>query len=310
MQCRKVLADREGSTMEPERSNLAGSKAEPRIAIALCVAVLTAGALEHLFHNQPAYAGSFGPDWVHLAATVLSAAGIMQLNGRSRWHRVQRSLLWSGLLLMVWAANGLPFDLFRVMRLIPVPVDWPGLATRTLALAAVGVLAHLALTRPAISASFRAASWYGYAAFVFAMPYPVLRVIWAFGGTLGLAWPGAGGKGFAPLLISIPFLLAAALSLLLVSPRRWKPRWLLLTAGWSATAIVGIIGPAACWAIIRALASGHYTSIPGMSLWVPCLFYGSWFFFAIAVGAATRSYQLRSTALPSDSQKYSRVHVV
>jgi len=35
-------------------------------------------------------------------------------------------------------------------------------------------------------------------------------------------------------------------------------------------------------------------AINGIAFWVPCLFYGSWFLFAIAVGAATRSYQLRS----------------
>ncbi len=50
-------------------------------------------------------------------------------------------LLWSGLLLLVWAANGLPFDLLRIVRLIPLPVDWPGLATRTVALATAVVVA-------------------------------------------------------------------------------------------------------------------------------------------------------------------------
>jgi hypothetical protein len=207
-------------------------------------------------------------------------------------------LLWCALLLTLWAANGLPFDLFRITRLIPLPVDWPGLATRTLALATAVVLAHLVLAQTATSEPARAASWYGYAAFVFALPYPVMRVHWAFGGTLGLGWPGAAGKGFAPLLITIPFVLAAALSLLLVSPRNWKPRRLLLTAGWTATAIVGMIGPAACWALISALAGHRNIVLNGIAFWIPCLFYGSWFSLAIAMGAATRSYQLRSATLP------------
>jgi hypothetical protein len=99
------------------------------------------------------------------------------------------------------------------------------------------------------------------------------------------------------LLIAIPFVLAAALSLLLVSPRRWKPRWMLLTAGWIATAILAMIGPAACWVLVTMLASGRDlgTKDIGMAVWVPCLFYGSWFLLAVAEGAATRSYQLRST---------------
>jgi hypothetical protein len=272
------------------------SSTETRIALALCIAVLVVGALEHLVPNPPAYTRNFVPDWIHLAAVALSVAGIVHWNAGQRWLRVQRVLQWGGLLLMMWAANGLPFDLFRVARLIPLPVDWPGLATRTLALATTLVLAHLALARPVESACTSTASWYGYAAFVFAMPYPVLRFNWAFGGTLGLGWPGAGGKGLAPLLITIPFLLAAVLSLLLISPSRWKPRWLMLTAGWTATAIVGTIGPLACWVLFKAIASGSdVVGVDGMAFWVPCLFYGSWLLFAIAAGAATRSYQLRTT---------------
>jgi hypothetical protein len=182
-----------------------------------------------------------------------------------------------------------------------IGVDWPGLATRTSALAAAAVLARLALARPAVSASTRAATWYGYAAFVLALPYPVLRMHWALGGRLGLSWPGAAGKGFAPLLLAIPFVLAAALSLLLVSPRRWMPRRLLLTAGWTATAIMAMIGPAACWVMVVALASGRDTGPNGIAIWVFCLFYGSWLLFAIAEGAATRSYQIRSADLGMSS---------
>ena len=130
-----------------------------------------------------------------------------------------------------------------------------------------------------------------------ALPYPVLRIWWALGGTTGLLNPGAAGHGLTPLLLSIPWLLAAALSLLLVSPVRWMPRRLLLAAGWSATLIVASIGPAACWSMITKLASGALTGKEDMSIWVFCLFYSSWFFWAIAAGAATRSYQLRSTDL-------------
>jgi len=99
---------------------------------------------------------------------------------------------------MVWAANGLPLDLLRMVPgLMPSGVDWPRLATKTLALAAAVVLARLALTRPDASASTRAARWYGYAAFVLALPYPALRTWWALGGTLGLGWPGAAGQEVA-----------------------------------------------------------------------------------------------------------------
>jgi hypothetical protein len=284
--------------MEPQSSHSLGSRAEPWIALALCAVVLAAGALEQLVRNRPAHAETFAPDWLPLAAAGLAAAGTMRWNGRSQWLRVRRALHWSGLLLMVWAANGLPLDLLRLTPLIPLGVDWLGLATRTLALAAAIVLAHLALARPAAPASTRAAAWYGYAAFVLALPYPVLRTWWALGGTLGLMWPGAAGHGFTPWLACIPWLLAAVLSLLLVPT--WRslrvPRRLLLAAGWSATAVVAMIGPAACWSLVTKLAVGGDLGLEGIAAWVPCLFYGSWLLWAIAAGAATRSYQLHSAS--------------
>lgn len=283
--------------MESQSSHTLGSRVEPWIALALCAAVLAAGALAQLVPNRMAYAEAFAPGWLPLAAAMLAVVGIMPLNGRPLWLGVRRALHWSGLLLMVWAANGLPFDLLRMVPgLMPPGVDWPGLATRTLALAAAVVLARLALARPTAPASTRAATWYGYAAFVLALPYPVLRTWWALGGTLGLMWPGAAGVGLAPWLACIPWLLAAALSLLLVPT--WRslrvPRRLLLAAGWSATAVVATIGPAACWSLVTKLVAGGDLGLDGIATWVPGLFYGSWFLWAIAAGAATRSYQLHS----------------
>lgn len=287
--------------MESQSSHSRGSRAEPRIALALCVAVLAAGAMQCMVRDRPADARAFSPDWLPLAAAGLAAAGIMRWNGRPRWLRIRRALHWSGLGLMVWAANGLPLDLLRLTPLIPLGVDWPGLATKTLALAAAVVLARLALAHPAAPASTRPATWYGYAAFVLALPYPVLRTIWALGGTLGLMGPGAAGAGFVPWLASTPWLLAAALSLLLVPTWRWMPRRLLLAAGWSATAIVAMIGPAACWSLVTQLAGGGDLGLSGIATWVPCLFYSSWLLWAIAAGAASRSYQLRSAALRMSS---------
>jgi DHA1 family inner membrane transport protein len=289
--------------MESKRSRISGSRTGQWIALALCAAVLVAGVLEQLVRNRPTYAEIFAPNWIPFAAAVLAAAGIMRLNGRLRWLRVQRALRWSGLLLMLWAANGLPLDVLRLTPLMPPGVDWPRLATKTLALAAAVVLARLALTRQAAPASARAATWYGYAAFVPALPYPALRTSWALGGTLGLMWPGAAGHGWAPWLACVPWLLAAALSLLLVPTWRWMPRRLLLAAGWFATAVVALMGPAACWSLVTKLVVAGDLGLRehGIAAWVPGLFYGSWLLWAIAAGAATRSYQLRSAALRMSS---------
>lgn len=280
--------------MKSQDSYVLDRRSEKWIALALCAAVMAAGALKQFIQNQPANAGTFAPGWIPFAAGGLAVSGIIPMNSSSWWLRVQRALLWCGILLMVWTANGLPFDLFSLAGLMPTGVDLPGLVTRTLAIAAAVMLVRLSLRSPAVTASTRPATWYGYAAFLLALPYPVLRTCWALGGTPGLTVPGAAGNGFIPWLASIPWIIAAVLSLLLVSERHRIPRKLLLTAGWSATAIVAMVGPSACWSLVTKLMTGADLELEGIATWVPYLFYSSWLLWAIAAGAATYSYQIRS----------------
>ncbi len=270
-----------------------GRVAEPWIGLTLCAAVVLAWVVGHLVPSQATYAQAFAPDSLPLIAAGFAAIGLMPLQGPTQRLPAQRVVRWGGLLLMVWTANGLPLDVFRVVGLIPLGVDWPGLVLRTMALATAVVLARPALVDPAVPPSTLPSAWYGYAAFALALPYPVLRTHWALGGTLGLLWPGAAGAGFVPWLASIPWLVAAGLSLFLVYPPRWMPRRLLLVGGWSATAIVGMIGPAACWALVVGVISGVGVATGGIELWVFALFYGSWLLWAIAAALATRSYQVR-----------------
>jgi hypothetical protein len=279
---------------------------EPWIGPALCAGVVLAWAWQRLVPN-PDGPSAFAPEWLPLVAALAAAAAIVPLADPPRWRRLRRALCWAALGLMIWAANGLPFDLLTAAGLIGhrtasgvivlSSVYWPGLATRTAALAAAIVLARLALAGPAPSAATGAVPWYGYAAFLLALPYPLLRLHWALGGTLGLSGPGAAGKGWEPLLIAIPWALAAALSLLLVSPRSWIPRRLLVAAGWTATIIVAMIGPAAFWSFVSLLASGEDVGNGDIAVWVFGLFYCSWFLWAIAAAAATRSYQVRTAGL-------------
>jgi hypothetical protein len=268
---------------------------ETWVALALCGAVLVAALMQGLVPSRPTYAEVFAPDWIALPAAVLAGlAATATLRGDHPPSPPRRLLDWSGCLLMTWASGGLLLDLLRVVGLIPLGVDWPGMVTRALALAASVVLAHLTLFRPPRESGGRAPGWFGWVACVLALPYPLLKTWWAMGGTLGLSGAGVAGElagSFALWLPSIPFLLAAILSLLLVPTWRWIPRWLLLTAGWVATAIAANVGPAACWALVSGSPMPE-----GMATWVVSLFYGSWLLFAIAIGAATRSYQLRSAA--------------
>lgn len=279
---------------ESQKNHTPVSRAEWWIALTLCAAIIAALTLEQLVHNPPSVEGAFAPVWLPFTAAVIAAAGIMLLNDHSPWFRVQQVIRYCGLFLLVLAANGLPLDLLRLTPLIPIGIDWPGVVIKILALGGAIMLLRFTLVRQATPASFRLVAWYGYAAFLLALPYPILRTCWALGGTLGLVQPGAAGHGFIPWLASVPWLLAATLSLLLVSTRRWMPRRLLLSAGWFATASVALIGPAACWSLVTKLMAGEDLGLEGIATWVPCLFYGSWLLWAIAAGAATRSYQLHS----------------
>jgi hypothetical protein len=276
---------------------------ETWVALALCGAVLVAAVVQRLVPSRPAYAEVFAPDWIALPAAVLAGlAAMATMRGDHPPSPPRRVLYWSGCLLMTWASGGLLLDLLRVVGLwlpiIPPIVDWPGMLTRALALGASVVLAHLTLFRPPHGSGGRAPSWFGLVAFVLALPYPLLKTWWSMGGALGLSGGGVADElagSFALWLPSIPWLFAAILSLLLVPTWRRIPRWMLLTAGWVATAVTANVGLAACWALVTAKVSGSPRP-ESMDTWVTPLLYGSWLLFAIAIGAATRSYQLRSAA--------------
>lgn len=268
------------------------------IILSLCAMLLVSSMLEQYIHYRQDHAANLSPVWIPFIAAIIAAAGIIRLNSNQRWIRVQRAMRWIGLLLLVWTANGLPFILLRISPIKSPGFDWPGLATRMLALVTAIMLGRILLAHQANSATNRSAPWFAYTAFLLALPYPVLRICWAFGGTIGITIPGAAGTGFAPLLFAVPWMLAAALSLFLISPPGWMPRQLLLIAGWTATVIVAMIGPLACWFLVTQLITGTLRVPEGMKIWVPCLFYGSWFLWALAAGAATRSYQLRSAGAP------------
>jgi hypothetical protein len=166
-----------GRIVDSQSSDAPGSRAERWIALALCGAVALGRTVTHLLSAQPAAALAPAPVWLPLAAAAFAAVGIVRLDGWPQWPRIQRASRWTALLLMVWAANGLPFDLLTMTgtmgrrtasgAIVIATVDWPGLVTRTLALAAAAVLARLALARQAAPASARPATWYGYAAFAY-----------------------------------------------------------------------------------------------------------------------------------------------
>lgn len=290
-----MLKSRRSEHIESQSNNSKKSSTPLLLVLVLCTVMLVLWSVRQIVRNQPTYAESFAPNWIPLIAIGFTVAGILRIKGYRQWSRLKQLLHWSGLFLMIWTANGLPFDLLGITGLIPSGIDWFGLTIRTLALVITLVLVRIDLSRTIKHTSAFTASWYGYAAFLLALPYPVIRTFWAFGGTIGLSKPGVAGSGFTPWLASLPWLLAAVLSLLLVSTSRRMPRRLLIVAGWTATTIVAMIGPSACWSLVTKLVEGSDLGLNGMATWVPCLFYGSWLLWGIAAGAATFSYQVRSS---------------
>src|SRR5438309_5989921 len=99
-----------GWIMESNSNHSPATRAETWIALALCAAVLLGRVIEHFVSPRPAHAQSLSPEWLPLAAAAFAAAGIMRLEVWPPWLRIRPALQWSGLLLMVWVANGLPFD--------------------------------------------------------------------------------------------------------------------------------------------------------------------------------------------------------
>jgi hypothetical protein len=284
------------------------------IGLALCAVLGVAWAAGRTSPDAPAGGPVFAPAWLGLVAAAVGGAGLLPVRGAAT-RRPQAALRWLGLLLLVWAANGLPFDALTAAGLIGRPtasgelvvatVWWPGLVTRAVALGTAIVVGHIAFARPASPPSHARLAGWALAAFVLAMPYPVLRLHWALGGPIGLVSPGAAGEGFEPLVIAIPWVAAAILSLVLAADRPGPGRGLVVAAGWIAAAVVATIGPAALWSIVRAVADGTATRQDGIEPWVFALFYGSWFLWAVAGGAATRAYQLRTPTRVDERQSAS-----
>src|SRR5512135_2307468 len=112
---------------------------ETWIGLGLCAVVVVGWVLgQHV--PQPEAGQAFAPSWLPLVAAGVAAAGLLSPGRRAGRVRVQPALRWIGLLLLVWAANGLPFDLLTMAGLIGhrspsgdivlSTVYWPGLVTR------------------------------------------------------------------------------------------------------------------------------------------------------------------------------------
>lgn len=280
--------------------------------LATLAAALTAAALPSL-----SYTTGFAPAWVTaMAATIGGGAVLATL----RWplpraaRRLVLAACWTACALLLWSAAGVLFDVLRVAAMLGLPalppvVDWPGFATRAAALSATALVAATAVRfrrtsraacpacgRSPVAAEGRPRLWLGYAAFALAFPYPLLKVYWAFGGTLGWspAFPRHTAGGEIGLMVA-----TAVLALGLV--QRWGrrvPRWMPVTAGWFATAGFVTMGALAAFgSIAQALGIVHGPIRLGPGAWLVGAVYGGWLLLGLALAGATWTYQ-RETRPP------------
>ncbi|MFC0274972.1 hypothetical protein ACFFIX_27100 [Metabacillus herbersteinensis] len=144
--------------------------------------------------------------------------------------------------------------------------------------------------------------WFGYTAFVLSFPYPMLKIYWSLGGTLGGGQSFSQHSAYGEILV---FGACALLSLALVQKwgrifPRWVPffagkkipRFILITGGWVAACLTVPMGFLAIFGYLMqaiGLADGP-VSFDGTGLMV-FIVYGEWLLLGIALGGATLAYQ-------------------
>ena len=254
------------------------------------------------------------PPW---ATPTAALAGILASVALStRWYRTTIVIGGVALVLLLWAAGGLLFDLLEPIFWLLVPgisaPDWPMGVTRALAFVTAILLVRALIRyrrqmRGESDQAARQRRWLGYAGLVFGLPYPVLKTHWALGGTLGLDYPDPARDGFTSGWLVVPAaLIGLVLSLALV--HRWGriwPRWvpglagkptprgLLLFGGWFGSAVLLTMGVPAIAQMLGLTGAVQPRPIPGMHAWPAMLFYASWFLWGLVLTPATWLYQLR-----------------
>jgi hypothetical protein len=249
-------------------------------------------------------------------AVVPGAAAIMSIAvagiglDEHRVTSVVTTVLMAALgLLTAWSVAMLPLDALRVVGLVPLPLSGLGLVARVLLLVS-GAAATAPILRSRRRRQVRCAScgrvvpgrldaiprWPAIVALVFALPYPTLRIVWAFGGTFGttgqpldlepaVEW-GATAVGAA--------LVAFTLVLLVGRGPTWA-RVLLGLGGLFLGVALAVIGALAATVALSVMVAEGPASSPGAGLaaWTFLIVYGSWFMAGLGVLAGSWRYWAR-----------------
>ncbi|WP_161605619.1 DUF3995 domain-containing protein [Natrialba asiatica] len=146
---------------------------------------------------------------------------------------------------------------------------------------------------PSSTGHSSAAVWPGYAAGAWALLFTLPHVYWALGGTLGLAGRSMTGTLLLVNLVAIPLLFLAA-GVALGTVTLWGriiPRWMLLSAVWGVSLILGARGIGGL--VQRGLSGGHDGSQSLLSLIADPWFVLGGVLFGMAAATYSRKSSVR-----------------
>ncbi len=280
------------------------------------------------------------PRWAAVAVAavaVVVVVGVVWRWGRSTPRGVLLPATWGACAgLLVVAADGIAFDLVGLLMrtvhaitgdplVVNMPIDWPGLATRVLALAGAVPVGRTALSyrrrsrgscigcgrngsddrTAGGSATARAVPWArvlryaAYPAAALAFGYGTLKAQWGLGGTVGLTDPDAFGDvhlwtpglGDTAVLAAIGVVLAFALA----HPwGRRLPRWLPLTGAVVGCTMLVPVGLMGSYGVLNDLLGAGPVAKEGLAAWVFVSIYPCFLTWGLALGAAAWSYHHRT----------------
>ena len=293
-----------------------------------CAIILVAVTLRSFFPDGLDYTKGFAPTWITCLAAIL---GIIVIFLEMSWLHVQLMprllvliIAWGACVFLIWSSAGIVFDIFRTAAVLGIPglppiVDWLGFLTRTVNLIGAILLASSTISFQRISrgacivcgygplTKTQSNRWLGYTAFVLSFPYPLLKIYWSFGGTLG------GGQNFGHHTAygeTLLFSANALLSLALV--QKWGrtfplwmpflagkkfPRWIPITGGWIATCMIAPMGFLAIFGTFMQILGFTDGPVPfDSNTLMVFIVYGNWLLLGASIGGATWFYQQQTRA--------------
>jgi hypothetical protein len=237
-----------------------------------------------------------------VAAIVLAVVGLTPLATSVGGT----ALVAVGVITTGWSISTLLFDALRAVQLVPLPLSGWGLGLRLLLLLGAAAALHPVLHarastrgrcptcgrwRPGTLA--RLPLWPVAVGLVFALPYPVMRISWILGGTLGTTGGPVDADRTLQLVMAGAGVVLVALATVLLIDR--GPSWLRVVLGFggliAGAGLCATFGPAAVGVASMLLAPGAgMPPAAGLMPWVFLVFYGSWFVAGIGVALGGLRY--------------------